>query len=196
MKTPAFLSCLLALLLSSCNVVTVKQPAGDGAVELKPELWTAKWRGADGVQCITRILDRKKGIVQVRAMSPGEKEEIHELVIRELSGRMVATLMDRDAKAAGEYAFVRIAVSEDHLAWFMPNEITIREAVGKGSIPGIVRKGEKKENQTGGARTLLERFGAAEAEKSGGVLACFEPDPTLVLIRDDKPASPDPKPRK
>ena len=188
MKTPAILSCLLALLLPSCNTVTVKQPAGDGAAELNPDLWTAKWRGADGVRCSTRILDAEKGIVQFRAASPGEEEEVFEIVVRGMSGRTVVTVMDKHSKTGGEYAFLRAAMSPDHLALFMPNQIQMIKAVEKGLIPGTIRRPEKKENQVvTGSQTILEHFGSREAEKLGGVLACFEPDPTFVLIRDDKP---------
>ena len=196
MKISLLLSCLLTLLLPSCSMVTVKQPAGDGAAEMDPDLWTAKWRGAEGVRCSTRILDAKKGIVQFRAMPPGEKEEVFEIVVREMSGRTVVTWMDKNSKSAGEYAFLRAAISPDHLALFMPNQKQLSEAVEKGLIRGTIRRPENKENQiVVGSQTILERFGTAEAEKLGGVLACFEPDPTQVLIRDDKPAARAVKPK-
>ncbi len=87
-----------------------------------------------------------------------------------------------------DQGFLRVAITDDHVVLFLPDEKHIKQAVETGRISGTVRKPERKQNQMGGDRTLLEQFGAAEADKIGGVLACFEPDPAFVLIRDDRPA--------
>ncbi len=197
MKTPALFALLVISLFTGCAGVTVKKPAGDKPAELDPALWSGSWIGADRAKCTVRVLDEKKSLVEFRGRQPDGKEDVMTLTVNELGDRLVATVEETEGES---YLFFRIAISNDHVALFMPNEKLLKEAVEKGLLAGRIIKPEKpkdpKAMPIGGDQTILEQFGAAEAGKLGGVLQCFEPDPGLVLIREKVPPPPAAKPKK
>jgi len=191
------LALVLVSLITGCAVVTVKKPAGDKPAELDPALWSGSWIGADSAKCAMRILDEKKSVVEFRGKQPDEREDVVTLTVNELGDRLVATVKETEDESC---LFFRIAISNDHLALFMPNEKLLKEAVEKGLLAGRVIKPERpkdpKAMPIGGDQTILEQFGSAEAGKLGGVLQCFEPDPGLVYIREKAPPPPAAKPKK
>src|SRR5262245_55298492 len=83
---------LSAALFAGCSTVTVKKPAGDKVVALDAKVWEGKWLGVDDFRCVSRIKDPAQGLLEIRGSSPGEKEDVTLLAIRELKDRAVATV--------------------------------------------------------------------------------------------------------
>jgi len=186
---------LPAFFLTCCGMVTVKQIAGDRVPEgFATDLCKGSWRGPDGTVAVFKLQDEAKGIVEVRTLEAGGQESRTHLALRTLGERMVATAWEKGQEKGVEPApFLRVALSHDHIAFFLPNDETMKDAVKKGLIAGEihddrapgaageVRRAQKAES------VVLEKFGLAEAEKLGGVLRCFDPDPATVLIREVEP---------
>ena len=91
-------------------------------------------------------------------------------------------------------AFGRMAITDDYLAFFMPDVELFLDAVKKQTIAGQVKQekapveGDKQKTKSESA--ILEKFGLAEAQKLGGPIRCFDPDPTFVLLRESAPEPP------
>lgn len=192
MNVRCLLTLLSAFFLTSCGIVTVKQIAGDSVPQnLAPRLCNTSWKGSDGTLVVFHVKDEAKGLFEVRSRKPGEKEERPHIAFRSLGERMVATMWsDEQAREKEPMIFLRTAVSDDHLAFFMPDGDRFKTAVKGKLIAGqleedSVQWGEKGvEKPQKIERPVLEKFGAAEADKLGGPLACFDPDPDLVLVRE------------
>lgn len=185
MNARSLLLLLSALFLPCCNLVTVKTPAGDRPASLSAEAIEGKWRGPGNISGSIKIKDAEKSIVEIQTTSEDGKVEKAEYEIRELGDRLVATLRDDDKQ---DRWFFRIAVGEECLSFFAPDYARIKAAVESGKIAGTIIKPQKEQDEIGWESVKLERFGLEEAEKAGGVLACFDPDPTGVLIREAKPS--------
>jgi hypothetical protein len=182
-----------AFAFTGCSTVNIKQPAGDKAMTLEPEIWEGTWRGADGVRCVSKILDPAKGLIEIGSSSPGEKEETFYLAVHELNDRLVATAVPKPGeKIRNEgVGFFRIAIADEHVALFLPVERIFKGAVAKGTIAGMILKAK---NQNDRDVIILDKFGAAELdklplEKKGSVLECFDPDPALVFVKEKKAAA-------
>jgi hypothetical protein len=193
MNVHRLLTLLSALFLTSCGMVTVKQIAGDRVPEnLTARLCNVSWRGTDGTVGVFRVEDEAKGLYEVRSKKPGEKEDRIHFAFRTLGERVVATVWgDEQAKKKEPMIFLRAAISDEHIAFFMPDCGKFTDAVKKKLIAGQVEEDPEQWGEKDGKnppqkieRPVLEKFGAAEADKLGGALACFDPDPDLVLVRE------------
>ena len=195
MITRSFLIFAPALLLACCNTVTVKQIAGDALPEgMDGRRFEGKWRGADGVTVVFHVKDKASGIVEVKTRDADGDTDTNELALRMLGDKLVATAVENGLVNADKPGmFFRVAMAEEHLAVFPPKFDLLKEAVKKGQIAGRIRE-DKFLAGPDGAKTahksesvLLDKFGIVEAGKLGGVLACFEPDPSLVFVREAAP---------
>ena len=191
----AVCSCAVSM-LAACSTVNVKQPAGDKAATLDPEKWEGTWLGADGLRCVAKIADPAKGLLEIRSTSPGDKEEVSYLIVRELKDRLVATVAAKPGEKIPEESgagFFRIAMADEHVVLFMPRGELFSKAVTNKQIAGTIRKADKS-NQIDRDLTVLDKFGSAEVDKlplakKGSVLECFDPDPAFVVVREKPPAA-------
>ena len=201
MITRSFLIFAPAMLLACCNTVAVKQIAGDALPEgIEGRRFEGKWRGADGVTAVFRVKDKASGIVEVKTREADGHTDTTELALRLLGDKLVATAVDHGLVNADKPGmFFRVALAEEHLAVFLPKFDLLKDAVKNGQIAGRIQE-DKFMSGPDGAQTahksesaVLDKFGIVEAGKLGGVFACFEPDPSLVFVRE---AAPPPKPVK
>ncbi|HEX2747204.1 MAG TPA: hypothetical protein VHM91_04325, partial [Verrucomicrobiales bacterium] len=65
-RLACFVCGLSVATFTGCSTVTVKQPAGDKAAKLDPEIWEGTWRGPDNFRGVSSIKDPVKGLIEFR----------------------------------------------------------------------------------------------------------------------------------
>lgn len=179
MKIKALLLVVAAFALSAC--VNSLTPVGSKMAQLKPDIWNAKWQGADGETVRTKIKDARLGLVDMTTNHPWPKpnEPTKHLLVRMLGPWTVV-----NEKPDGYYQFGRIDIDANHLIVFDPDEPAFEKLVRHHEIAG--KLGRDQNGKPNGS-CIISGFSEQDYQrlkKEGfSIRTLFSEDPSTVLIR-------------
>lgn len=185
MKSPCFLPLLAALALCGCESVTSKTPVGDKVPPMDPKAWNGKWRyGGDKLVATTKVLDAKRGLVEMVIYTPWTKPGTDEVQTGEVLVRMLGPEMVGNELDNGSYGFERIAMMGDCIVTFAPDKEEFAKLIKQHKIAGKIER-DPKGKPTGNCEIKGLSSNDYERLKAEGidVRSLFEENPSRVFVR-------------
>ena len=132
-----FLPLLAALALCGCESVTSKTPVGDAGPPLDPKVWNGKWQYGQNQQVASsRIIDARRGIVELKILTPWTKPNPDDtqplsLEVRRLGAEWIANSFD-----SGSYSFERVVFAGDAVVTFQADKTVFSKLIRGHKIAG------------------------------------------------------------
>lgn len=134
-----FVPVLLAI-LAGCARTTCQHPVGDTVPRLEAARINGLWLGPKGLFLALRLKDADAGIVEAESFAVNDDgiEKNHgEFLVRETPAGLVANM--KQSPDDKPYQFFRIALGEDSLAVYSPNDDLFAELVKQKVLEGTVK---------------------------------------------------------
>jgi hypothetical protein len=144
----------LALTLSACSAVLVREPIGEAPYPVQEKEWEGEWIHEDGLIFI-RVADEDEGALLLAGVE--EKDEVlgletSKVTLRRSGEWVFASLRDETASAKeDEYVWARIRKADDMIIVWLPDADKFKGLIEEGILPGetgdgILLKDLKKEH--------------------------------------------------
>ena len=168
---------ILALALSACSPVLVRDPIGEAPYPVQREEWEGEWIHEDGL-AIIRVADEGEGTLLISGVE--EKDDALRLETLKVTFRrsgewIFASMRDESAsKKENEYVWGRVRKVDDLILVWLPDADKFKRLIEEGILPGETDDG-----------VLLTDLKKAHYEiiTSGAQGVLFEWDEPMILRR-------------
>jgi hypothetical protein len=143
--TSAVAAVILALALSACSPVLVREPIGEAPYPVQREEWEGEWIHEDGLTII-RVADETEGILFLSGLEEKEEEALRletlKVTLRQSGGWVFASLRDETASAKeDEYVWGRVRKADNLILVWLPDSGKFERLIEEGILPGSTDDG-------------------------------------------------------
>jgi hypothetical protein len=144
----------LAMTLSACSTVLVREPIGEAPYPVQREEWEGEWIQEDGLTII-HVADEGEGTLLIAGVEEKDgalRLETLEVTLRQSGGWVFASMRDESASGkADEYVWARVRKTDNLIVVWLPDADKFRQLIEEGILPGetgdgILLKDLKKEH--------------------------------------------------
>ena len=167
----------LAMALSACTPVLVREPIGETPYPVRSEEWEGEWIHEDGLMII-RVADEGQGTLLVAGVEEKEgalRLETLKVTLRQSGEWVFASVRDETASAKeDEYVWARVRKDGSMIVVWLPDADKFKRLIEEGTLPG----------ETGGSiilKDLKKEHYEIITSEAQGVL--FEWDEPMILRR-------------
>ena len=129
----------LAMALSACTPVLVREPIGETPYPVRSEEWEGEWIQEDGLMII-RVADEGEGTLLVAGVEEKDdalRLETLKVTLRQSGGWVFASLRDETASPKeDEYVWGRVRKDDDLIVVWLPDADKFKRLIEEGILPG------------------------------------------------------------
>ena len=129
----------LAMVLSACSAVLVREPIGEAPYPVQREEWEGEWIQEDGLTII-RVTDEGEGTLLIAGVEEDDdalRLETLKVTLRQSGGWVFASLRDETASGKeDEYVWGRVRKDDNLIVVWLPDADKFKRLIEEGILPG------------------------------------------------------------